>query len=86
MPLSCFARSRLSDRFFCSACCLLLAIHAVLLAWCAWHDSPTTDEVAHLPAGISHWHLGRFDLFRVNPPLVRMVAALPVIAAGAETD
>ncbi len=86
MRLSRFTLQGLSKRPVRSVCFLLLAMHAVLLAWCAWHDSPTTDEVAHLPAGISHWRFGRFELFRVNPPLVRMVAALPVIAAGAKTD
>ncbi|MEM6484096.1 MAG: glycosyltransferase family 39 protein [Pseudomonadota bacterium] len=37
-------------------------------------------------AGLSHWKFGRFELYRVNPPLVRMVAALPVIAVGYEED
>ncbi|NQT16287.1 MAG: glycosyltransferase family 39 protein, partial [Planctomycetes bacterium] len=40
----------------------------------------------HLPAGVSHLELGRFDLYRVNPPLVRIVAALPVMLAGSHTD
>ncbi|MGH7137804.1 MAG: ArnT family glycosyltransferase, partial [Pirellulales bacterium] len=35
---------------------------------------------------LSHWELGRFDLARVNPPLVRMVAALPVTLAAHEVD
>ena len=35
---------------------------------------------------LSHWEFGRFELYRVNPPLVRMVAALPVMAAGYEED
>jgi hypothetical protein len=35
---------------------------------------------------LSHWEFGRFDLFGVNPPLVGMVAVLPVVAAGYETD
>jgi hypothetical protein len=34
---------------------------------------------------MSHWQLGRFDLYRVNPPLVRLVAALPVVALGPKT-
>jgi len=63
----------------------LLAVQAALLAWSAHRHSPTYDEVAHLPAGISHW-LGDYRLFRVNPPLTRMVAALPVLAVGAEYD
>ena len=38
---------------------------------------PNIDEVAHLPAGISHWKFERFDMYRVNPPLVRTVATIP---------
>jgi len=64
----------------------ILLVHAGLLAWGAWRHSPAHDEVAHLPAGISHWQLGRFDLYCGNPPLVRMIAALPVLGAEAETD
>ncbi|MBI1900863.1 MAG: glycosyltransferase family 39 protein, partial [Planctomycetia bacterium] len=64
----------------------LLGVHAALLAYGAWVHSPTMDEGAHLPSGISHWQYGRFELYAVNPPLVRMVAALPVLAAGAKTD
>ena len=59
----------------------MLAIHAALLALGSWHHSPTCDEVGHLPAGLSHLHTGRFDLYHVNPPLVRMVAAIPVAAS-----
>jgi 4-amino-4-deoxy-L-arabinose transferase-like glycosyltransferase len=42
--------------------------------------SPAFDEVGHMPAGLKHWQKGRFDLYRVNPPLVRLVATLPVLA------
>ena len=64
----------------------LLAIHGGLLAYSVWVHSPTYCEVNHLPAGLQHLHLGRFDLFRVNPPLVRLVAALPVAFLSPETD
>jgi hypothetical protein len=64
----------------------LLGMQAVLLAYSAYVHSPTLNEPAHLAAGISHWQLGRFDLYKVNPPLVRMVAALPALAAGTTTD
>lgn len=65
---------------------ILLGLQLCLLGWGGCRHSPTYDEVAHLPAGLSHWELGDFRLFRVNPPLVRMVAALPVWLLGAETD
>jgi hypothetical protein len=68
------------------AACLLLATQAGLLAWSAYIHSPTPDEIAYMPAGISHWQFGRFELYRANPPLVRMVAVLPVLAAGYKTD
>jgi len=60
---------------------LLLTTHATLLAYAATRHSPTYNEPGHLVAGISHWQFGRFELYRVNPPLSHMVAALPVLAA-----
>lgn len=64
----------------------MLAVHALLLGWGAFLHSPTYDEAAHLPAGIRHWTHGDFELFRVNPPLARMVAALPVLLLRPEVD
>lgn len=57
----------------------MLALHAGLLADGAARHSPTFDEPGHLVAGISHWKFGRFELYSVNPPLVRTIAALPVL-------
>lgn len=65
---------------------LLLIVHAALLAYSATTHSPTVDEPGHLVAGLVHWEFGRFDVYKVNPPLVHYIAALPVIAAGYETD
>lgn len=65
---------------------LLFILQAVLLAFAASRQSPTRIEPAFLASGISHWEFGRFELYRVNPPLVRMVAALPVLAVGCQTD
>ncbi len=64
----------------------LLAIQAGLLAFSATRHSPTYLEPAFLASGISHWHFGQFELYRVNPPLVRMVAALPVLGVDYKTD
>lgn len=64
----------------------MLAIHTLLLGYSAYVHSPTLNEPGHLVAGLSHWKFGRFELYRVNPPLVRMVAALPVMAVGYEED
>lgn len=62
----------------------LLTIHAALLAWSAHRNAPVMDELGHLPSGISHWKLGRFEMYRVNPPLVRSLAALPVLMTDAK--
>ncbi|MAT72912.1 MAG: hypothetical protein CMJ58_25810 [Planctomycetaceae bacterium] len=64
----------------------LLAIHTGLLMYSAYVHSPTLNEPGHLVAGLSHWKFGRFELYRINPPLVRMVAALPVMAVGYKED
>lgn len=64
----------------------LLAIHAGLLAYSATTHSPTVNEPGHLVAGLSYWEFGRFEVYRVNPPLTRLIAALPVMAAGYEVD
>ena len=61
----------------------LLVIHACLLGYGAWVHSPTFDEPGHLVAGLGNWESGRFELDRVNPPLTRMMAALPVMAREA---
>lgn len=63
----------------------LLAIHATLLFLLAVWNSPTIDEVGHLPAGIAVYEYGRFDLYRVNPPLIKALAAVPAAVGGAET-
>jgi hypothetical protein len=65
---------------------LLLLVHAGWLAWSATWQSPTLNEPGHLASGLAHWTLARFEPYAVNPPLVRMVAALPVMAAGYQAD
>lgn len=61
-----------------------IGIHLALVAWGAYRHSPTMDETAYLVSGISHWQFGRFDLCKVSPPLVRLVAAVPVQLSGPE--
>lgn len=57
----------------------VIALHIGLLVYGIYVHGPGWDEVGHLPAGLSHWHTGRFDLYHVNPPLVRMVATAPLV-------
>ena len=65
---------------------VLLGVNALLLMWGAYVHSPTLNEPGHLVAGISYWQFGRFDIYNVNPPLVRMIAAAPVLLANPKTD
>ncbi len=53
-------------------------IHVSLLTYGILVHGPGWDEMGHLPAGLSHWQTGRFDVYRVNPPLVRTVATAPL--------
>src|SRR4051794_39400286 len=68
------------------ATAMTLIIHAGLLAWGAYQHSPTIDEVGHLPAGLYHWQTGRFELYRVNPPLVRLIATWPLSLRAPSID
>lgn len=58
---------------------VILVAHTSLIAWAAWQRAPVHDEPAHVAAGISHWYHGRFELYRANPPLTRMIGALPLV-------
>ena len=66
--------------------CLLLGLHAGLLAWSALRQSPTYDESFHLPAGIRHLQEGRFDVDLGNTPLFSTLATIPVLLADPKTD
>ena len=65
---------------------LIIMSHTIMLSYNSIFLSPTMDEIGHMPAGISHWQYGMYDLYRVNPPFPRMVATLPVILCRPNTD
>jgi len=66
----------------------LLAALVVLQAGLAVHamrgHSATFDEGAHLPAGYTHIALGDHRLNPEQPPLVKLLAAAPLLAVGPE--
>ncbi|MBA3313278.1 MAG: glycosyltransferase family 39 protein [Planctomycetaceae bacterium] len=64
----------------------ILGVHAAMLGWIAYWNSPVCDEVGHLTAGLHQWTTGRFYLYRVNPPLVKLVAALPAALGNPKTN
>lgn len=63
-----------------------MLVQCCLLGYSATLHSPTTLEPGFLVSGLSHCQFERFELFRVNPPLVRVVAAAPVHLIGYTPD
>ncbi len=65
-------------------CALLLATIFCLHVFSAQQESQTIDEAVHLTAGVSYVTTGDFRLNPEHPPLIKELAALPVILAGAK--
>ena len=63
----------------------LLAIHAALGITAAGQLTTTHDEYWHLPIGLLNLKTRRFDFDDLNPPLCRMLAALPLTFTSART-
>ena len=58
---------------------LIIITHCILVLGIIRFNFVTVDEIGHVPSGISHWRTGRFEAYRVNPPLARMISALPAL-------
>jgi hypothetical protein len=67
-----------------TAVLLLLGAFAVLCMHGLVVDTPTVDEFAHLPAGYYYLKTGDFNLYSRNPPLLKVLAALPLLAVRPE--
>ncbi|HEX5758676.1 MAG TPA: glycosyltransferase family 39 protein [Thermoanaerobaculia bacterium] len=78
--------SRLAPRGEWAAALVLLAAFAALCAHGLVWDSPTVDEFAHLPAGLHTLRSGDFALFPLNPPLVKVLTALPLLPLEPKLD
>ncbi|HUZ92391.1 MAG TPA: glycosyltransferase family 39 protein [Candidatus Paceibacterota bacterium] len=50
-----------------------------LMTWAMLTDSTIVDEVAHIPAGYGYVHNLSYDLNPEHPPLVKALAALPLL-------
>jgi Dolichyl-phosphate-mannose-protein mannosyltransferase len=64
----------------------LLALHLALAERSLTAENPTVDEVVHMPAGITYWQKRTFRLYHHNPPLVKLIAALPVVLSKPVMD
>src|SRR5438552_361018 len=56
--------------------CFVLASFA--MAWHALAKSATFDEIGHLQAGFYHWRHHDMERGIEHPPLLRLIAALPL--------
>ena len=71
-------------RWFWPSVVACLVLQAALAVDCARSWTPTHDEFWHLPIGLRMWTSGKFDDDVINPPLVRMWAAIPLAFGGAQ--
>ena len=58
----------------------LLVVFAAELLFSVRQESTTVDEPPHLYAGYEHWKARDFGVNPEHPPLVKMVAAVPLLA------
>ncbi len=58
---------------------LIIGLAGVMQCIGAWQDSQTTDEAVHLSAGRSYWQTGDFRLNPEHPPLIKLLAAAPLL-------
>lgn len=58
----------------------IIITSAVMLGYSAYHDAPTFDESAHIPAGYANVRELDYRLNPEHPPLVKAVSALPLLA------
>lgn len=64
----------------------MLAFFAVNGLVAARTDTPTVDEFVYLPAGYYHLRTGDLSFDSTNPPLLKMVTALPLLAMDLTLD
>ena len=65
---------------------LLLALLAVLAGSAAFRESVAIDELAHIGAGVSYWQKLDLRFNPEHPPLVKLLAAAPLVARGVRAD
>ncbi len=77
-----------SDRPYrrCIVVGALLVVHAGMLGFLSCRTSPSLMESAHMAAGLYTWNTLKFDVFDVNPPLVRVLATAPVVMCDPQYD
>lgn len=78
-PLNERPRSRRADVLFAFLVAVLFAAFSAQLADHAYQTSVTIDEPAHVLAGYRHLQCGDFGINPEHPPLLKMIAAAPLM-------
>jgi hypothetical protein len=65
---------------------LLVSIQALLVGWIGKDMCPNKTEISHMGAAAYFWQTLQFDVFRVNPPLTRMIVGIPVLLCNPNYD
>jgi hypothetical protein len=69
-------------RWLCAGVLVLLAVQAVQTIYVVHRESLTFDEANHMFAGYMMGHTGDYGLNPEHPPLVKLLAALPLFGHG----
>jgi hypothetical protein len=78
-PLNESPRSGRVDILFAVLVALLFFAFAAQLVYHAYRTSVTVDEPVHILAGYRHLHCGDFGINPEHPPLLKMIAASPLL-------
>src|SRR2546430_4128135 len=65
---------------------LALLMMALLAIGSFRQESPTFDEVAHIPSGLAYWQQHDTRLNVEHPPLLKMFATLPLLFTNAQAN
>src|SRR5580698_5493643 len=82
MGISGFVKER--PRLFVAAVLTLFVILALEMCLSAGLESQTFDEPAHLFAGYSYWLHSDYGINPEHPPLVKLVASVPLLIGRAK--
>src|SRR5487761_2085386 len=69
----------LAKRWVWVAVIVLLAVQAAQMVYVVHRESLTFDEGDHMFAGYMMWHAGDYGLNPEHPPLVKLLATLPML-------
>jgi len=70
------------NRFVVAAAASLVVILALQMWLAIRHQSQTFDESAHMYSGMEYWQHGDFGVNPEHPPLVKLLATLPLLNLG----